>query len=561
MRPEPNPILIKCVRARMRWKHALPWGLVTVSVASFLTTLVYWNGVEHQLFTPQRAALATLPGLIVFQGVLLMLLGTGAVASGMVRERSEGLLDYHRMTPMRPAAKILGFLFGLPAREYFLFVLTLPFVAFAVWKGGLALHKLAHFYAIFFLSVCVYHLTGMVAGMLFRRSRRAAMFAQVMVLLLYFVLPQLHFVGIPFFEYLTARPTFFRMIENEVGAGRLAPGSAAALVLPREVPFFAWRLHPSLYTALVQSFIVWILFTVVHRKWAHESSHPFSKVEALVIHLVVTTLLAAGLWPLVGDRQLLRDTFPRLRGADDGQAVLALYIATLVAALLSLGVATLLVVTTTPSRGTRLRALWRARKHGRARPRFGEDGASSVWVACALAAVTVGAGTLWLRELAAAPGLLLSLPAGWTRWAPAVLFLAITLLVQGAAERFGPRGLFVTGFLFWVLPVLAGIVVGSARQDFSSAVWTALPSAPVDLWLALAAYFDDAVAAGTWPPDYVPADLAGELPRLAALGVGVQVGLAALAQGLRFAGARRLRRIALEGAPPPRAGTTDLARA
>lgn len=550
MRLEPNPILVKCIRARLRLKHALPWGLVTVSIATFLTTLVYWNGVEHQLLEPAEAALATLPPLVVLQGVLLMLLGTGAVASGMVRERSEGLLDHHRMTPMRPTAKILGFLFGLPAREYFLFLLTLPFVAFATWKGGLEPEKLAHFYSIFFLSVVLYHLTGMVAGMLSKRSRRAAVFAQVMVVLLYFVLPQLHFVGIPFFEYLTARPTFFRLIGDELGRGDLGAASAAGFVLPRRVPFFDLRLHPSLYAALVQSFVVGVLFTIVHRKWAHESSHPFSKVGAVLVHTVVTVLLAAGLWPLVRDREVLLAAFPHLRRGGEEEAVFALYVATVVACLLSFAFAVLLVATTTPSRGTRLAALRRARKRGRRRPRLGEDGASSLWVALAAAFVTLLAGALWLREVAAAPGFLLSLPAGWARWAPGVLFVAALFFVQGSMERFGGRGLFVVAFTSWVLPVLAGIVVGSAREDLATAVWAAVPSAPVDLWLALAGYFDAAVAAGTWPPEYVPADLAGELPRLALFGPLLYVGLAALAQGLRLAGARRVRRDAAAGAPP-----------
>ena len=63
--------------------------------------------------------------------IILMGLGTGQVASGLARERLEQLVDYQRMTPMTPTAKILGYLFGLPIREYFLFALTLPFLAFA----------------------------------------------------------------------------------------------------------------------------------------------------------------------------------------------------------------------------------------------------------------------------------------------------------------------------------------------------------------------------------------------------------------------------------------------
>ena len=74
------------------------------------------------------------------QGVILMFMGTGAVASGIANERDSGVLDYQRITPMGPMRKIVGYLFGLPVREYFLFALTLPFVAYGTVRGGIALN-------------------------------------------------------------------------------------------------------------------------------------------------------------------------------------------------------------------------------------------------------------------------------------------------------------------------------------------------------------------------------------------------------------------------------------
>ena len=49
--------------------------------------------------------------------LIMTVLGTGAVTGGIARERAGALVDYQRLTPMPPAAKIRGYLFGLPVRE------------------------------------------------------------------------------------------------------------------------------------------------------------------------------------------------------------------------------------------------------------------------------------------------------------------------------------------------------------------------------------------------------------------------------------------------------------
>ena len=67
--------------------------------------------------------------LLVFQGIILFILGTAQVAGGMTAERDEGVIDYQRLIPMSPLSKVLGYLFGLPVREYVMFLATLPFTA------------------------------------------------------------------------------------------------------------------------------------------------------------------------------------------------------------------------------------------------------------------------------------------------------------------------------------------------------------------------------------------------------------------------------------------------
>ena len=88
-----NPIWLKSARARLRWKHIISWGTVTVSVTAFVFMIIYMNMIEHGDVTAATAAKATIPGIVVVQATILMVLGTGAVASGIEQERDDRLID------------------------------------------------------------------------------------------------------------------------------------------------------------------------------------------------------------------------------------------------------------------------------------------------------------------------------------------------------------------------------------------------------------------------------------------------------------------------------------
>ncbi|MBM4113053.1 MAG: hypothetical protein FJ253_06720, partial [Phycisphaerae bacterium] len=316
---DPRPIWVKCARARLRAKHMLSWGLVVVTVTAFVFLMTYLTSTHRGIWNAENSAKVTFIPVIIIQAVIMMLLGTGAVASGLSREREERLLDYHRMTPMSATAKIAGFLFGLPVREYFLFLLTMPFIVFAAVKSGFPLGKLAHFYLVFFSSVWVYHMTGMVAGMASSRPRVASIMAQGMVVVLYLILPRLELVGLRFFEYFTILPTFFGMVYDELAANNalLYDSDTAALVQRyRDVPFFDFTLRSTPYALLVQGFLLTMMFVIVRRKWLDEFSHPLTKLGALVGFAGILVFLAGNLWPILSDRAVFAALLVRLGAAD-----------------------------------------------------------------------------------------------------------------------------------------------------------------------------------------------------------------------------------------------------
>ena len=105
-------------------------------------------------------------------------MGTGSVAGGISREAADGMVDYQRLTPMTPLSKIVGYLFGLPIREYVLFATTLPFTIYCIFVGNIPLGVVAEVYGMLFTSAILYHLTGCVAGTVVKRRHFAGCVAQ-----------------------------------------------------------------------------------------------------------------------------------------------------------------------------------------------------------------------------------------------------------------------------------------------------------------------------------------------------------------------------------------------
>lgn len=520
-----NPIWLKCARSRLRMKYLISWGLVVFTVCTFVTSMIYLTATRQQMLAPEVAAKSLLIPLIVIQGIILMLLGTGSVTAGLVQEREEGLLDYHRMTPMTPVAKILGYLFGLPVREYCLFALTLPYVAFAVTVGNFDLWTLARFYMVFFTSVWVYHMTGLVIGMAWSKPRRAAMVTQGMVILLYIILPLLSNVGLTYFEFLTIRPTLLGMVMEELnkmqpGIDRAATSQFPGLGNYEEIGFFGMILSPTQFTLLVQGFLLSFAFVVVYRKWRDTHDHPLSKAGAFLFYVGTTLLLAGSMWPIVGGSQ----TYERFSHSSPMLLVLMMLF------LITSGLFMLLLIhVVTPTRYMAMEELRRARKRGeRVVPR-NSDGASSLSVTIGMLIVT-GVATSALAGVAAGTDLYFAgRPALNTLIWPPLLFVAVFLFVQALRERFRARVFFVVLFLMWVVPVLAAMVMFGAAELFVEGTYLALLSAPVSLTLMVANIFDQTTTVDA-VPRFLPPDLDGHVGTMITLSVVGYIGLAFVMQ-------------------------------
>lgn len=506
-----NPIYLKHRRARLRPRHMVSWGLITLTTVGFVFALVYFTVSERGHVDPVEAAKASMLPLIVVQGVLLMGMGTSAVATGIARERDRELLDYQRMTPMSPAAKIVGYLFGLPAREYFLFLLTLPFLFYAVTRSGLGWAKVGQFYVVFFSSVWLYHMTGLMAGMVSKKPWQSSMISLGAVVGLYLVLPVFtSWVGLSFFDFLTVRPTFFAMIFEEINTTSHGWDVRRMMLvrLYREVPFFGMSLNPTVFSLVIQCFGLVTMYHVVRRKWIDPAWHPFSKRFAVGFVLGITVLVAGSLWPMLRSEALLSDLVHRMNV--DGRA----YVSGVLIAVYPLvaGSAMLLCVhLVTPSHNTARRGLRRARRRGLHDVPAGWDAASSTRPTLVMLAF-VWAGFVAVIYAAVNGGLVFTTgPVPWS-WllTMGALGTVTTLAFQAINAWLDQRVLVLALFFLWVVPVMVMVVLVSAFGMDTEAMYIGV-TCPAVAGILTVLGLIDATASGQ--PGYTPL-LIGDHPRI-----------------------------------------------
>jgi hypothetical protein len=309
-----NPLILKGIRENLRLKHLVAAGLFSLIVCSTLYLTAYLNGSEGKWdrdpitndwvkseSSPVNGARNAFTFLLALQGFYLMFLGTGRVASITAEERESGLLDYQRMTPMNPLSKIAGYIFGIPAREYYMFFFTLPFLGHAILVGKLPLANIIQLYSVFFCSVILYHLTAHTVGLVVPKPRAASWVSRIVVLGLYVVLPGLGQAGISFLSFLTILPTYFGKIlpilqrEGIEQTSRMDYKSNF-VEFWQDVPFFDLTISPTTFTFLMQGLLILTLLVTGYRKWKNQSIPALSKASAFVIFFIFQFLLLGCLW-------------------------------------------------------------------------------------------------------------------------------------------------------------------------------------------------------------------------------------------------------------------------
>lgn len=460
-----NPIFRRYCQSRLRLRGLGISLLITVLVAGFIVALVTSIGWRSHA-NPADAARTGIIPLIVLQGLLLFVFGTAQVAGGMTAERDEGVIDYQRLMPMSPLSKVLGYLFGLPVREYVMFLATLPFTAWLLWRGQVAFGVWMPLYAVVFTSTLLYHFTGLLTGTVVRNRRWAFLASIGLVFSLYTVIPQMAKFGLVFFKYLTITPVFEESLPG------ILPASAGAIVntvqrLAPTVKFFNLDFSEAVFTAFSQGGLILTFVVMLCRKWRRTESHLLGKVWATGFFVWIQILLLGNALPLIEPGNLFPSrAFTQMVQLNpdwnpspaEAVGMSGLY-----------GLVTLLLIfllggIITPSRDHQIRGWRRARKQGAlSLPRLA-DAATSFWFALIMAVVGTGGWFLFTEALVE------------SRWYPGheapvriLAFFAAVMLTSGIGfqailEAKGGLAVGLAVIFVGVVPIMAGAVLGAIND-------------------------------------------------------------------------------------------------
>ena len=481
-----NPIILRGVRERLRIKHLIAAGLFSLIISATFYFTAYLEGAEgdwvldHETQSWIRGEPSLVEGarqaftyLFALQGFFLMFLGTGRVAAITAEEKESGLMDYQRMTPMNPFAKITGYLFGLPAREYFMFAVTLPFLLHCIIVGELSIENVLHLYFVFFSSVVLYHLTAHVIGLVVPKPRAASWVSRIVVLGLYVFLPAFGQAGISFLSFLTILPTYFgkmlpQLISSQSNGYR---GQFDDMInFWQDVPFFTTEIPPSVFTLIMQGLILAALLITAYRKWRNESLPAFSKTSGLIIFAVFQFLLLGSLWPFFSEGKasgLLGENFSLSEAENRGGApVILLFVQSVFFGLSLLGILTL-VNTCCPDRHLHLKGAQRANRLGLPSIPMFADESRGTWFVLALGAIVCKVHTILLSQ-AVTTDLFFSIKPELTAfYLPSLLLIACALYLQAARELWFSLGFWGFVGLLWITPLLASLVLAVGWEEKS----------------------------------------------------------------------------------------------
>ncbi len=502
--PWTNPVFKRFCRSRMRLRKSIFWYLVTLIVTTFIVSLTYT--LQTNSATPEAAARSLWIPLLVIQGLILMVKGTGSVSAGLIQDKIDQTLDYQRLTPVSPLRNLTGYLFGLPVLEYAMFALTLPHLLFIAVVGRIPIEALLTVYCAFFVCVVLYHMTGIAAGMVMRKWIYGYMLSILLVLLINVILPTfVSQLGLRFFQYLSVWPVIGEKVLPVVaGPGALPSGNPYWSGFSA-VPLYGWSLSPFVFTLLLQGALILTFGVMAVRRWKSSTRHSLSKRYALGLLVGFVIVLIGNVWPIVTREYLSFALFGRQSLDELGDAVA--FGLPLVYAYFVWALCLLLFASIIPTHHSFVRGIRRAFKHGRSRARRWEDDSGSLLVYAVFVLVAVAGLGILLRQIAASGFFATFDDSPTPVWR---LPLALALVVFYTALLFQALGLrraMLVVLLLWCLPVLFATVL-SAQAEAFHVLHAVLHSLSPLAWLLMSGLPTETIA--------LPGTVAGETSPLIA---------------------------------------------
>ena len=453
-----NPLLLKGVRSRLRPKQMLVWGSVTVVLTCFIVLIAYAKSIHNGKTGFEDAAKAAFASVFVFQALILYLFGTSHVTLGISKDKTSGVIDYHRITPMPTIQKLTGYIIGLASLEYFMFALTLPFALSIAILGNISLFQVTYLYLIFFCSAWLYHATGFAFGMMHRKNKGVRGLVFFFLVALFIATPELSRLGFSFLGVLSIIPAYYSIM----GELSIFQHQNQSLVFSgnveswHSIPFFYTELDTTIFTLLVQGLLLFLFLFLAHRKFENQEQNALSKPVGIVSFLIFQLLLSGSIWPLLVNPKLAKKYKLISRFAymePQNQFFWLLFIFSL----LTLSIAAILLIGFTPLRKTNSQRMKKPKSIENKRTSMLSGSISSDLIALGFAFVMCMSYLFLWWQASASPVFFKKFPSLSSVLSLPLVLVGLLFLIQKAKGFFSTGAFVVFLFCFWFVPILAVI--------------------------------------------------------------------------------------------------------
>ena len=485
-----NPIVWKNYRSRMRMQALFNFLLVFI-ISSFMTFTIY-GGVERFQADTVMAARSAIVPLGILQWIILMLSATGRITSSIIHERVTDTIEYTRLTPLSPLTKVIGYLFGLPVREYLILLMTMPFMIFLLIAGEIPLSVVIPVYLVFFSSAILFHMLGMVLGLVMLEWRLSVVFTIGLVVAINWILPFFSYLGFPFVEYLTVRPVFFEKIGPFLPVDVLPVTEDVPQVFVdalQGVQFYNWEVSTTGFCLILQGLLIFTLGLMVYRKWEDDFGHSLSKLYALFFFVSLQIFCIGTLW-----RNLTLDISVAGLLPDDSFVESFAFVIPLIYCFFSLAVAIWLIYIVTPSHEEYRSGLLRSQKLQQSAARklsLFEDNAGSL-LTTALLAIATFVFILIVQIVMAELGPLRETSPSMMGMLRMPLVAMLVIFYFAVSVEYLQIGRFALLFLMvWIVPILLAIFLAVVFELEENVVYIASGSPFTLIVLAAQGLVDD----------------------------------------------------------------------
>jgi hypothetical protein len=468
-----NPIIRRYRRSQMRPVRLGATIVITLVIAGFLFTLFYLPLKYRLSLTETDAARGPFIPLLIYQALILAILGTGAIGAGILRESEEGMIEYQRLTPLSPLSKVLGYLFGLPLRQYVAFGITACFSAYSIVVGQIPFRAWGPIYLILFTSTILDHLLALVTGLIIKSRWRAGLISIGLVVVINVFLPRLADFGFTMFSHLSVWPVVWGNL------GDLLPQIQNSTWLRKvsapDVPFWNLQVSHWKFALVVQGTLIVTFILMLVRRWRDEEAHLLGKAYAVAWLLWLQIILLGSILPLlehgrVSKIMVLGGTSPWAQAFRQVSGpVEAAFLALLFGAI-SFVILLPMISCITPREPTQMVAFRQRKKFGRRRIPWLADGATAAPFAWLAAIITGTAWAVFMERLSTSQAYGLSgfPPAGWAIFIG--IAFAMGAIFHFLLEAYSRRVAWMTLFLAGLVPLFTSLVLISISRDWLDTV-------------------------------------------------------------------------------------------